>query len=288
MDRARLPVEPIIKPGAPLVQTPAALAALALGENPSDDGSTYDLDAARAQAAQAQAGVGSGSPAAGTPTCLDIIPAPDARPEQPIDDLSAEKNEIPYNVPRLSGNESADQKVCFNYFLSRKVENRSSYEVGRVFGIPVALVDKWRKKYAWDREVTAIEDNQMLDDQDEQNLHDLVGLEMQTITGLQGILGRHNAASAELEEMKKRPRPVEKAEKQEWDRERSRLLAETLSPTMLMNIVDNLMVLKKAKIGQRKRQPGKIFFVIDPAMKEKLLKEFQNRPVAPEPDMENA
>jgi len=288
LDRARLPVEPIVPPGVEPIATPPALAALALAENPSDDGTQYDLDAARAQAASEQARQGSGSNRAGAPPMLDIILPADSVLEQPFDPSSAEKKEIPYSTPRLSGNEQADQKTCFEYFLSRKVENRSSYEVARVFAIPQALVEKWRKKYQWDREVTALEDNDMLDDQDEANLHDLVGLEMSTITGLQGILGRHNAASTQLEEMKKTPRPTEKGARTEYDNERSRLLTETLSPTMLMNVVESLMTLKKAKIGQRKRRPGKIFFVIAPEMKEKLLREFQNRPTAPEPDTESA
>jgi hypothetical protein len=285
-DQAHLPVEPLIAPGLQPAVPPAALAALALAENPSDDGTTYDLQAARTQAAAEQEQAGSGSAGAGAPPMLDIIPSADSDSLLPPD--SAQKNEIPYSAPRLSGNEDADQKVCFQYFLSRKVENRSSYEVGRVFGIPTALVDRWRKKYQWDREVTAIEDNAMLDDQDEQNLHDLVGLEMMTITGLQGILGRHNAASTELEKMKNTPKPTTKEELLDWKAERSSLLAETLSPSMLINIVDNLMLLKKAKIGQRKRRPGKIFFVIDPATREKLTAEFQRRPTAPEPEEEGA
>ena len=304
-----VPTEPAIAPGLEDVQPSAALAALTYGSIPSDDGSSdYDLDAARTAArtartadADAQAQGGSRSEAGSAPPMLDIIPSPHAASHQATDGThdslektkkeAAEAEEttaIPYVSRRLSGNEDADQKVCFEYFLSRKTENRSSYDVARVFGIPTELVDRWRKKYAWDREVAAIEDNQMLDDQDEQNLHDLVGLEMATITGLQGILGRHNAASAELERMKNQPKPTERHALEEWKAERARLLSETLSPTMLMNVVDNLMILKKAKIGQRKRRPSKIFFVVDPAMKEKLIKDFQSRPTAPEPDTEGA
>lgn len=189
--------------------------------------------------------------------------------------------------PRLTGLEEADQKVMFEYYKSQN-ENRSDYEVARVFKVPVELVARFRKKYEWDREVTTLEDNASLDEMDQNNLHDLIALEMQTITGLQGILGRHNAASAALELMKKLPRPAHDPEKMAWDDERSRLLHETMSPTMLMNIVDSLMTLKKAKIGQRKRKPGKMYVVIAPEMAEKLQKEFNNRPIAPEPDGEGA
>jgi hypothetical protein len=189
--------------------------------------------------------------------------------------------------PRLTGLEEADQKVMFEYYKSQH-ENRSDYEVARVFKVPVELVARFRKTYEWDREVTTLEDNASLDEMDQNNLHDLIALEMQTITGLQGILGRHNAASAALEEMKKKPRPEEKNEQIAWDNERGRLLRETMSPTMLMNIVDSLMTLKKAKIGQRKRKPGKMYVVIAPEMAEKLQKEFNNRPIAPEPDGEGA
>lgn len=285
---AAVPVSPVVKPGQELVQPRAQLARLALGETPDSDGDTaYDLDTAHAQAA-AEQGRGSGSNRVRDPAMLDIIPSPHSAPHQDSGPSPAEKKEepIPYSSPRLSGEELSDQRTCFEYFLSRKHENRTSYEVARLFDIPTALVDRWRKKYQWDREVTAIEDNAMLDDQDERNLHDLVGLEMATIQGLQGILGRHNAASTQLEEMKKTPRPSVKPLRDAYDAERSRLLAETLSPTMLMNVVDNLMILKKAKIGQRKRRPGKIFFVIDPQIREKLLAEFNNRPTAPEPDEE--
>jgi nitrate reductase NapAB chaperone NapD len=51
---------------------------------------------------------------------------------------------------------------------------------------------------------------------------------------------------------------------------------------MLMNVAEQLMTLKKAKIGQRKRKPGRMFIVIDPAKAEQLKKDFEARPVAPE------
>jgi hypothetical protein len=187
--------------------------------------------------------------------------------------------------PRLTGLEEADQKVMFEYYLAQH-QDRSCYEVARVFGVPVELVERFAKKYEWDRQVTALEDNAMLDRLDESNLHDLVALEMQTITGLQGILGRHNAASAALEEMKKVPRPDKNPERMDWDNNRSRYLGETLSPTMLMNIVESLMTLKKAKIGQRKRKPGHIYVVVDPLKAEKMKGEFERRPGPPEPELE--
>lgn len=218
---------------------------------------------------------------------LNIIPQPHA------DDPSSTPSppELQKNIalnPRLTGLEEADQKVMFQYYVSRTGKARSAYEVGRVFKVPEEFVERLRKKYEWDRECTALEDNAMLDEQDETNLHDLVALEASTISGLQGILGRHNAASAQLEEMKKLPRPAHDPEKMVWDNERSRLLSETVSATMLIKISDEIMLLKKAKIGQRKRKPGKMYVVIDPAMAEKLQKEFNNRPVAPEPDGEGA
>lgn len=187
----------------------------------------------------------------------------------------------------MTGIEESDQKTMFQYYLAQK-ENRSDYEVARVYAVPVDFVRKLHKKYDWDREVGAVEDNEALDQMDQANLHDLIGLEMATITGLQGILGRHNAASTQLELMKNRPRPTEKNAQIEWDAERSRLLSETLSPTMLMNVVDSLMTLKKAKIGQRKRRMGKMYVLADPAVVEKLKREFENRPTAPEPDTESA
>jgi hypothetical protein len=214
---------------------------------------------------------------------LDIILPPDTS-----DALSPEiQQKIAIN-PRLTGLEEADQKVMFQYYVARTGKARSAYEVARVFSVPEEFVERLRKKYEWDRECTALEDNAMLDEQDETNLHDLVALEASTISGLQGILGRHNAASAALELMKTTPRPEETHARIEWDNERSRLLSETVSATMLMNIVDALMTLKKAKIGQRKRKMGKMYVLADPAMVEKLQREFNNRPTAPEPDQEGA
>lgn len=216
---------------------------------------------------------------------LNIIPDLHAADSLPTPSPELQKN-ITLN-PRLTGLEEADQKVMFEYYKGQH-ENRSDYEVARVFKVPVDLVARFRKKYEWDREITAMEDNASLDEMDQNNLHDLIALEMQTITGLQGILGRHNAASESLEQMKKMPRPVEKNEQIAWDAERNRLLHETMSPTMLMNIVDSLMTLKKAKIGQRKRKMGKMYVLADPATIEKLQREFNNRPIAPEPDGEGA
>lgn len=284
--RAQLPKSPSIAPGLAETPTPAALQALATTGQPDEDGTRYDLEAARAQAAAAQQG-GSRSDRAGAPPMLDIIPPSHAAdPLPPSAPPELQKN-ITLN-PRLTGLEEADQKVMFQYYVSRTGKARSAYEVGRVFKVPEELVERLRKKYEWDRECTALEDNAMLDEQDEANLHDLVALEMQTITGLQGILGRHNAASASLEQMKKNPRPVEKNEQIAWDAERGRLLHETMSPTMLMNVVDSLMLLKKAKIGQRKRKMGKMYVMADPATVEKLQREFNNRPTTPEPDGESA
>ena len=278
------PREPIVTPGQPLASVPASLAALATQGQPSQDGTVYDLEAAREQAI-AQAKAGSRSNSAEPPHMLNIILQPHADDSLPTSPPELQKNTA--LNPRLTGLEEADQKVMFEYYKGQH-ENRSDYEVARVFKVPVELVARFRKKYEWDREVTTLEDNASLDEMDQNNLHDLIALEMQTITGLQGVLGRHNAASESLEQMKKNPRPVEKNEQIAWDAERGRLLHETMSPTMLMNIVDSLMTLKKAKIGQRKRKPGKMYVIIPPEMAEKLQKEFNNRPIAPEPDGEGA
>jgi len=284
LDKGTRPREPIITPGQPLTTAPPALAGLATAGQPDQDGTVYDLDAAREQAiAQAEAGSRSNRPE--PPHMLNIIPQPHVG-SKPTFLASELQNKIALN-PRLTGLEEADQKVMFEYYKGQH-ENRSDYEVARVFKVPVELVTRFRKTYEWDREVTTLEDNASLDEMDQNNLHDLIALEMQTITGLQGILGRHNAASAALEEMKKTPRPTEKNEQIAWDAERGRLLHETMSPTMLMNIVDSLMTLKKAKIGQRKRKPGKMYVVISNEMAEKLQKEFNNRPMTAEPDGEGA
>jgi hypothetical protein len=231
--------------------------------------------------AEAQQAGGSTSERAGAPPMLDII-----LPADTSDPLSPElQQEIALN-PRLTGLEEADQKVMFQYYVSRTGKARSAYEVGRVFKVPEDFVERLRKKYEWDRECTALEDNAMLDEQDETNLHDLVALEASTISGLQGILGRHNAASAALERMKKTARPEETHARIEWDNERSRLLSETVSATMLINIADEIMLLKKAKVGQRKRKMGHMYVVVDPAKAEQLQREFNNRPATPEPDQE--
>jgi hypothetical protein len=282
--RDQLPRSPAIKPGQALAAVPAALAALSTAGQPDQDGTRYDLDAARAQAATAQQ-AGSTSDRAVPPPMLDII-----LPSHADDLLEPSPAELQKNIalnPRLTGLEEADQRVMFEYYKSQN-ENRSDYEVARVFKVPLELVTRFRKKYEWDREVTALEDNTSQDEMDKNNLHDLIALEMQTIMGLQGIIGRHNAASTQLEEMKKTPRPEEKNEQIKWDAERGRLLHETMSPTMLMNMVDSLMILKKAKIGQRKRKMGKMYVLADPATIEKLQREFNNRPIAPEPDAEGA
>jgi hypothetical protein len=278
------PREPIVTPGQPLAPVPASLAALATAGQPDQEGTRYDLEAAHEQVI-AQAEAGSRSNRAEPPHMLNIIlPPHSALPSAPSPPEL--QNKIALN-PRLTGLEEADQKVMFQYYKGQH-ENRSDYEVARVFKVPVELVARFRKTYEWDREVTTLEDNASLDEMDQNNLHDLIALEMQTITGLQGFLGRHNAASASLEQMKKLPRPAHDPEKMAWDDERNRLLHETMSPTMLMNIVDSLMTLKKAKIGQRKRKPGKMYVIINDEMAAKLQKEFNNRPIAPEPDGEGA
>jgi hypothetical protein len=284
LTKASRPREPIIAPGQALAAVPASLQALTTQGQPDQEGTVYDLDAAREQAI-AQAEAGSRSNSTVPPHMLNIIPQPHVAPLLPTPSPELQ-NKIALN-PRLTGLEEADQKVMFEYYKGQH-ENRSDYEVARVFKVPVELVARFRKKYEWDREVTTLEDNASLDEMDQNNLHDLIALEMQTITGLQGILGRHNAASAQLEEMKKTPRPEEKVAQIAWDAERGRLLHETMSPTMLMNIVDSLMTLKKAKIGQRKRKMGKMYVLADPATIEKLQREFNNRPIAPEPDGEGA
>ena len=284
LDRGRLPVSPLLAPGQPDTPTPAALARLALAENPGDEGTTYDLEAARKQAAATQQ-AGSRSNRAGAPPMLDIIPQPhtgDASPTSPPD--LQKKSAL---NPRLTGEEESDQKVMFEYYLAQK-ENRSDYEVARVFAVPLDLVARWRKKYQWDREVTALEDNDALDQLDQSNLHDLIALEMSTISGLQGNLNRSNKATAELEQMKQLPEPADKDEKRERAEKASSLRGQILSPSMLMNVVESLMTLKKAKIGQRKRKMGHLYVQADPATIEKLQREFNNRPTAPEPDMESA
>jgi hypothetical protein len=185
----------------------------------------------------------------------------------------------------LNGEEEADQKVLFEYYLALK-QDRSDYEVARVFKMPIELVARWRKKYQWDREVTALEDNEALDRLDESNLHDLIALEMATISGLQGNLNRSNKAQAELEQMKELPAPATKEEAHARSEQASTLRGQILSPSMLMNVVESLMTLKKAKIGQRKRKMGHMYVMVDPGMAEKLQREFNSRPVAPEPDMD--
>jgi len=174
----------------------------------------------------------------------------------------------------------------FEYFLALK-QDRSDYEVARVFSVPLELVARWRKKYQWDREVTALEDNDALDRLDESNLHDLIALEMSTISGLQGNLNRSNKAQAELEQMKLLPEAADKDEKKERAERASGFRGQILSPSMLMNVVEALTKLKNAKIGQRKRKMGKMYVLADPATIEKLQREFNNRPIAPEPDGES-
>lgn len=267
-----------------------ALDALAHSYPKDENGQRYDLAAAQEHAPKGPQKAGSRSNRAGAPPMLDIIPAPLSASSSPVSpDEFAKKTgltpdsiqELLAHAPRLSGNEDADQKTLYQLYLALK-EHRSAYEVGRLAGISVEVVEFMARKYQWDREVRAIEDTDVLDVLDETNLHDLILLEMQTISGLQGIMNRHTAASAELLNIKKLPAPVGKEEREERKADIKFQIDQTLSPTMLMNVAEQLMTLKKAKIGQRKRKPGRMFIVIDPAKADQLKKDFASRPIAPE------
>lgn len=266
-----------------------ALNALAHAYPKDENGQRYDLAAAQEQAPKGPQKAGSRSNRAGAPPMLDIIPAPLSAPSPDSPDEFAKKTgltpdsiqDLLAHAPRLSGNEDADQKTLYQLYLALK-EHRSAYEVGRLAGISVEVVEFMARKYQWDREVRAIEDTDVLDVLDETNLHDLILLEMQTISGLQGIMNRHTAASAELLNIKKQPPVQTKEEREERKADIKFQTDQTLSPTMLMNVAEQLMTLKKAKIGQRKRKPGRMFLVIDPAKAEQLKKDFESRPIAPE------
>jgi hypothetical protein len=266
-----------------------ALDALAHAYPEDENGQRYDLAAAQEHAPKARQAGRSTSDRDPSPPMLDIIPASLSAPSSPSPDEFAKKTgltadsiqDLLAHAPRLSGNEDADQKTLYQLYLALK-EHRSAYEVGRLAGISVDVVEFMARKYQWDREVRAIEDTDVLDVLDETNLHDLILLEMQTISGLQGIMNRHTAASAELDQLKRLPEPADKDERKERAEQASTFRGQILSPTMLMNVAEQLMTLKKAKIGQRKRKPGRMFIVIDPAKADQLKKDFESRPVAPE------
>jgi hypothetical protein len=266
-----------------------ALNALAHSYPSDENGQRYDLAAAQEHAPKGPPTDGSRSNRVPSPPMLNIIPASLTASSPASPDEFAKKTglaadsiqELLAHAPRLSGNEDADQKTLFQLYLALK-EHRSAYEVGRLAGISVEVVEFMARKYQWDRQVHAIEDSDVLDVMDETNLHDLILLEMQTISGLQGIMNRHTAASAELLGIKELPPVQTKEEREERKADIKFQTDQTLSPTMLMNVAEQLMTLKKAKIGQRKRKPGRMFIVIDPAKAEQLKKDFEARPIAPD------
>jgi hypothetical protein len=284
------PTAAVIMPGdlVPVAIDPR-LDALTHAYPEDENGQRYDLAAAQEHAPKGPPGDGSRSNRAAPAPMLDIIPAALSAPSPSSPDEFAKKTglsadsiqELLAHAPRLSGNEDADQKTLFQLYLALK-EHRSAYEVARLAGISVDVVEFMARKYQWDREVHAIEDSDVLDAMDETNLHDLILLEMQTISGLQGIMNRHTAASAELLGIKELP-PTETKEQREERKADIRFQTDqTLSPTMLLKVAEQLMTLKKAKIGQRKRKPGRMFIIIDPAKAEQLKKDFESRPIAPE------
>lgn len=286
------PTAAIIMP-SDLVKVPIdpALEALTHAYPEDENGQRYDLAAAQEHAPKSpptDAGSRSNRPA--PPPMLTIIPASLTAPSPSFPDEFAKKTgltadsiqELLAHAPRLSGNEDADQKTLFQLYLALK-EHRSAYEVGRLAGISVEVVEFMARKYQWDRQVHAIEDTDVLDAMDETNLHDLILLEMQTISGLQGIMNRHTAASAELLGIKELPPTETKEQREERKADIKFQTDQTLSPTMLLKVAEQLMTLKKAKIGQRKRKPGRMFMIIDPAKAEQLKKDFASRPIAPEP-----